>query len=229
MSNRARDWRQAEADLRHARNALRDGDHDWACFAAHQSAEKAAKAVHEGLGQEAWGHVVTELLDALRAREPEIDDTLLDRARALDKLYVPTRYPNGLAAGAPTDFRLFGSLARGDAGPGSDADLFVVVHDGTPGGLDRGAHLAREFGGVGIGCDVIAYTESEARVLAERGGPFARAVLEDGLRLAWRSRGRRGRPGRSRLAGRPVRPRTGRGGGRAGGGRSQPPPRPRPG
>ena len=105
MSGRAADWlRQAEADLRHARHALRDGDHDWACFAAQQSAEKAAKAAHAALGQEACGHVVTELLDALRAQEPGIDENLLDRARALDKLYIPTRYPNGLAGGAPADF-----------------------------------------------------------------------------------------------------------------------------
>jgi HEPN domain-containing protein len=105
MSTRAPDWfRQAEADLRHARHALRDGDHEWACFAAHQAAEKAAKAAHAALRQEAWGHVITELLDALKAQVPAIDDDLLDRARALDKLYVPTRYPNGLVQGAPTDF-----------------------------------------------------------------------------------------------------------------------------
>ena len=48
--------------------------------------------------------MVTELLDALRPQVPGIDETLLDRARALDKLYIPTRYPNGLAGGAPTDF-----------------------------------------------------------------------------------------------------------------------------
>jgi HEPN domain-containing protein len=105
MSGRAADWfRQAEADLRHSGNALRDGDHEWACFAAQQAAEKAAQAAHGALGQEAWGHVVTELLDALRPHAPAIDDDLLDRARALDKLYIPTRYPNGLAAGAPADF-----------------------------------------------------------------------------------------------------------------------------
>ena len=105
MSGRAGDWfRQAEADLRHARRALDDGDHEWACFAAQQAAEKAAKAAHAALGQEAWGHVVTELLDALKPHAPTIDDALLDRARALDKLYIPTRYPNGLAGGAPTDF-----------------------------------------------------------------------------------------------------------------------------
>jgi len=105
MSGRAADWfRQAEADLRHARRALEDGDHEWACFAAQQAAEKAAKAAHAAVAQEAWGHVVTELLDALRPHVPGIDDNLLDRARALDKLYIPTRYPNGFAGGAPTDF-----------------------------------------------------------------------------------------------------------------------------
>jgi HEPN domain-containing protein len=41
---------------------------------------------------------------ALRPQVAEIDDALLDRARALDKLYIPTRYPNGLAGGAPADF-----------------------------------------------------------------------------------------------------------------------------
>ncbi len=90
--------------MRHARRSHEDGAHEWACFASHQAAEKASKAAHEALGREAWGNVVTELLDALRPDVPGIDDFLLDRARALDKLYVPTRYPNGLVSGAPADF-----------------------------------------------------------------------------------------------------------------------------
>jgi HEPN domain-containing protein len=124
MSTRGPDWlRQAEADLRHARNARRDGDHDWACFAAQQAAEKAAKAAHAALGQEAWGHVVTELLDALRPHVTAIDETLLDRARALDKLYIPTRYPNGLAGGAPTDFYTRPEAERAIA----DAEAVIAV------------------------------------------------------------------------------------------------------
>jgi HEPN domain-containing protein len=118
MSGRAADWfRQADADLRHARDAMANGAYEWACFAAQQAAEKAAKAAHEALGQEAWGHVVTELLDALRPQVPAIDEALLDRARALDKLYIPTRYPNGLASGAPADFytRPEAERALGDA------------------------------------------------------------------------------------------------------------------
>jgi len=124
MSDRAGDWfRQAEADLEHARHALRDADHEWACFAAQQAAEKAAKAAHAALGQEAWGHVVTELLDALRPREPAINEPLLDRARALDKLYIPTRYPNGLAAGAPADFYTRAEAERAIA----DAEAVLAV------------------------------------------------------------------------------------------------------
>src|SRR2546427_8422864 len=97
MASRAQDrLRQAEADLAHAKHALTAAHHEWACFAAQQAGEKAAKAAHEALGHEAWGHSVTELLDALRPDVPNVDPALMDRARALDKLYVPTRYPNGL-------------------------------------------------------------------------------------------------------------------------------------
>lgn len=60
MSNRYADWfRQAEADLRHARNALEAGDYEWSCFAAHQAAEKALKAVFLKMGMDAWGHTLT--------------------------------------------------------------------------------------------------------------------------------------------------------------------------
>jgi len=62
MANRYRDWlRQAEADLAHARNAREDEDHEWACFAAQQAAEKALKAVVQARGGEPRGHSLTVL------------------------------------------------------------------------------------------------------------------------------------------------------------------------
>jgi predicted nucleotidyltransferase len=82
------------------------------------------------------------------------------------------------------EVRLFGSLARGDARPGSDADLYVVVRDGAAPFLDRIADLAREFAGVGIGCDVIAFTEAESEASRARGDAFARAVFGEGVALA---------------------------------------------
>jgi HEPN domain-containing protein len=104
MSNRHADWlKQAEADLRHARNALDDGDHEWACFAAQQAAEKAVKSVIQGLGGEARGHSVTVLVGAL-AERVEVFEGMDDAARRLDKHYIPTRYPNGFDQGAPTDY-----------------------------------------------------------------------------------------------------------------------------
>ena len=75
MPNRAQDWfLQAEHDWQHARRARVAGDHDWACFAAQQAAEKAVKALHQAHGQEAWGHSVLRLLEALpvpRAGSPD--------------------------------------------------------------------------------------------------------------------------------------------------------------
>jgi predicted nucleotidyltransferase len=84
------------------------------------------------------------------------------------------------------EVRLFGSLARAESHPGSDADLFVVLRDGAAPLLDRLADVAREFGGTGVGCDVIAVTESERRVLRDRGDAFSRAVFDEGVSLAER-------------------------------------------
>lgn len=45
---------QAVRDLEQAEDSRLEGRHEWACFAAHQAAEKAVKALHLHLGQEAW-------------------------------------------------------------------------------------------------------------------------------------------------------------------------------
>jgi HEPN domain-containing protein len=104
MAERSGDWmRQAEADLRHARHALEDGDYDWAAFASHQSAEKAIKALFQKRNLDAWGHALSLLLASLpETFRPE--PSLIDRAKELDKHYIPTRYPNGFERGAPVDF-----------------------------------------------------------------------------------------------------------------------------
>ena len=109
----------------------------------------------------------------------------LDRAGVLARLRARAQ---ALLAAQPTvlEVRLFGSLAQGDAHPGSDADLFIVVRDGAAPFLDRIPPLAAHFSGVGIGCDVIVYTESERTALAARGGSFSAAVLEAGTTLASR-------------------------------------------
>jgi HEPN domain-containing protein len=105
MSNRYPDWfRQAEADLRHARNSLDLADYEWSCFAAHQAAEKALKAVFLKSGMDAWGHTITILIGNLPKTVDMPAESLVNFARMLDKYYIPTRYPNGFESGAPTDF-----------------------------------------------------------------------------------------------------------------------------
>jgi HEPN domain-containing protein len=104
MPERHADWlRQAKRDLAHARRSAEDGDYEWSCFAAQQGAEKAVKALYQKLGAAAWGHSVTVLLASLpEAYRPS--ETLVERAKALDKHYIPTRYPNGFEQGAPMDY-----------------------------------------------------------------------------------------------------------------------------
>lgn len=111
MTSRANDWlAQAERDLEQARSSQREGRHEWACFAAQQSAEKAVKALHLHLGQEAWGHVVARLLRELPVA---VDDALVDKGKVLDNFYVPTRYANGHPEGSP--FEHYGSIQSDEA------------------------------------------------------------------------------------------------------------------
>lgn len=100
---RSADWMdQARGDLKHARHDATAGFHDWACFSAQQAAEKAVKAVFQKLGSEAWGHSVADLLDEL-GRSRAVPEQLREVALELDKTYIPARYPNAHASGAPTN------------------------------------------------------------------------------------------------------------------------------
>ncbi len=111
MADRSGDWlAQAVRDLEQAEASRRDGRHEWACFAAQQAAEKAAKALHLFRGQEGWGHVVARLLKELPDGVP---DDLIQKAKVLDNFYVPTRYANGHPAGPP--FEHYGPLQSGEA------------------------------------------------------------------------------------------------------------------
>ncbi len=54
---------------------------------------------------------------------------------------------------------LFGSVARGEAVPGSDADLFIILDDCQLPFLERSLAYQPEFCGIGV--DVFAYTREE--------------------------------------------------------------------
>ena len=118
MANRAGDWlSQANQDLAMADVSAGHGHHEWACFAAHQAVEKALKGLHLFHGQQAWGHglgrLFRDLPDALQERMEACVPDLVERLRILDALYIPTRYPDSLPDGAPSDH--FGHLQSRDA------------------------------------------------------------------------------------------------------------------
>lgn len=105
MAKRFRDWlTQAESDLKHARWSVKIEDYNWACFAAQQAAEKALKALYDFLGGEGWGHVIVKLLKELPRGKVRVEKGLFKKAVYLDKLYIPTRYPNGFDSGASCEY-----------------------------------------------------------------------------------------------------------------------------
>jgi len=113
VPDRSGDWlRQSFRDMEQARDSRSADRHEWACFAAQQAAEKAIKALHLHLGQEAWGHVVRKLIEELPP-SVAVPTALLDKARVLDSFYLPTRYANGHPEGSP--FEHYGSLQSEEA------------------------------------------------------------------------------------------------------------------
>jgi len=100
----ARRWlRQAGDDLEAARVMLDAGKYPQAAFFAQQAGEKALKAVWLFLDADPWGNslgrLVREMPEGAKARFAP----LLEAALALDKLYIPTRYPDALAELTPAE------------------------------------------------------------------------------------------------------------------------------
>ena len=94
---------QAQRDLDDARYSAAGQRFNLACFLAQQSAEKALKALLYSAGAEAvWGYSVAELCQDIIAIHPDLAP-LAAIGGPLDKYYIPTRYPNGLPGGIPSD------------------------------------------------------------------------------------------------------------------------------
>ena len=72
-----------------------------ACFFSHQACEKALKAlIMKLLGLYVSIHSVKGLLQKLTTKTG-VPNHLFEYAEYLDKLYIPTRYPNAWPSGAP--------------------------------------------------------------------------------------------------------------------------------
>ena len=76
---------------------------------------------------------------------------------------------------------LFGSLARGDAVPGSDADLMVLLNESHLRFLERPLYYQLDF--CGVGTDVLVYTHAELNRMQSAGNHFFRTIRSEGICL----------------------------------------------
>ncbi len=90
--------RQAEADLRKARNDLITHDWDSAAFWSQQAAEKALKALLIYFGKVARSHNLLELARILMEEVGVDTSSILDDLRELTIHYTISRYPNAANA-----------------------------------------------------------------------------------------------------------------------------------
>lgn len=106
MTDSERWMRQAELDWAMAQTAAAAGRHEWACFCCQQAGEKALKAVlyAQGRTSAVQTHSLTDLVRACGRIDP-LFKQLRSAAKALDRHYLPARYPDAINAGdAPGDF-----------------------------------------------------------------------------------------------------------------------------
>lgn len=95
-------YRQAVDDL-DAAEVLAVRKYAQACFYAQQAGEKALKSVWIRLDLDPWGHSAARLIRELPDTVKPEFVSLLDLALGLDKLYIPTRYPDALPDLTPSE------------------------------------------------------------------------------------------------------------------------------
>jgi HEPN domain-containing protein len=104
LRQEARRWlSQAKSDVAAASDSAKARRHEWACFQSQQAAEKAMKACWFHLDLDPWGHSVAKLVDDLPKAVVKRFAAAAEPARHLDKLYIATRYPNGLPELTPAE------------------------------------------------------------------------------------------------------------------------------
>ena len=113
---------QAKDDLSAAQVLTDNSKFAQACFLCQQAGEKAAKAVWFFLGEDPWGHSIARLIDDLKDEVIRKQmQKLTSEAMLLDRLYIPTRYPNGLPEITPMK-----AYERRDAMAASEAAVALV-------------------------------------------------------------------------------------------------------
>ena len=115
-----------------------------------------------------------------RASSPSVKVFWLNREATVQRLQaamkaLQTRHPEIERA------VLFGSLQRGDAVPGSDADVLLVLRTTDLPFSERAAAYRPE--GVGIPVDLFVYTRAELDDMLAHGNRFVSRALAEGADL----------------------------------------------
>jgi predicted nucleotidyltransferase len=109
---------------------------------------------------------------------PDLDDdpVLAEIVRRLVLAYQPERV------------YLFGSKARGDAGPDSDYDLMVVVPDAPP-PFQRSQRTAEALRGVGTAADVLVWSREDFDKRLHLKASLPSTIIREGRLLHGAGRG----------------------------------------
>ncbi len=79
---------------------------------------------------------------------------------------------------------LFGSLARGNYAPGSDADIYILLREDTRKITDRIPEFLDNFSKIGVPIEVFPYTLKETEKMSE--GDFIKTIQRDKVILSSR-------------------------------------------
>jgi predicted nucleotidyltransferase len=105
-------------------------------------------------------------------KPPSADDPVLSEiVRRLSEVYHPLR------------IYLFGSAARGDAGPDSDYDIMVVVPDNAPADLQRSRMGYRAIRDLGVPRDIFVSTDRDFQMQLHLKASFPATVVREGVLL----------------------------------------------
>ena len=100
---RSIDWlRQSEAEFKAATDLLNTNNFAWCCFTAQQSAEKSIEAILNHIQCGALGHNLNTLIQEIE-QHLQVDKAVVDACIRLNRLYIPTRYPDAFASGVPAE------------------------------------------------------------------------------------------------------------------------------
>ena len=93
---------------------------------------------------------------------------------------------NQLLASYPDilEISLFGSLARGNYAPGSDADIYILLREDSRRFVDRIPEFLDFFSSAGLPVEVFPYTLEEKTEMKD--GSFIKALHKDKMILASR-------------------------------------------